>query len=381
VTLAIAALGGFDFTLDGLGKVVTFLIMLSILVVLHELGHYLFARRIGVHVNEFSVGMGPRVVGWKSPRTGTQYSLRALPIGGYCAMQGEDAKLGDDEPQRESGNFQSKTPWQRLAIIAAGPVANFIIAYVILLVAALAFGVESPSATQTVVAQVIPHSPAALGGLRTGDRILSVNGANLTNGKALMDTVHALLGKRITMTYDRNGVVHVMTATPVKCSDLGPVPASERNVGCTGFSPFPAFARVGIGEAFVVSAQEYVDTASNVFGSYGMLVTHFAKYSHQITGVVGMGQAAATIQSFGWGPYFSLAATLSFALGVLNFLPIPALDGGRGAFIVAELIRRKPIDPEREGMVHLAGFAVLLVLMLVIAVHDISRIASGQGVF
>ncbi len=379
-------------TLDGIGKVVTFLVMLSVLIVLHEFGHFIFARRNGVRVNEFSVGMGPKVFAWKSKRTGTQYSLRWLPIGGYCAMHGEDAKVSEAELQRDyrdepvpaadSDNFQSKSPWRRLAIIIAGPIANFIIAYFILLFGALAFGVESPTATQPVVADVVKGSPAAVNGLKPGDRIVAFNGTPVTGGDKLVSDVNGSLGKRITIDYERNGVRYEFDVVPVRCASLqSNVRADERNKGCIGFSPFPGFVRVRIGDAFVASAQEYGGIASNVFGSYGMLVTHFAKYSRQVTGVVGMGQAAATIQDFGPGPYLTLAATISFALGVLNLLPIPALDGGRAAFIVAELIRRKPVDPEREGMVHLAGFAVLIVLMLVLAVHDISRIASGQGVF
>jgi regulator of sigma E protease len=376
---------------DEFWKVVTFLLMLSILVVLHELGHFFMARRSGVRVNEFAVGMGPKVFSWKSSRTGTQYSLRALPIGGYCLMHGEDAKVSEAELQREyregeekarpeSDNFQSKSPWTRLGIILAGPIANFIIAYFILLFGALAFGVES-AAPQPVVGVVVARSPAAVHGLQPGDRIVALDGKPVASGDALVNTINGSLGKRVTIDYQRNGVRYEFTTTPVRCGSLGPVSLQQRDKGCIGFSPFPAFARVGVGAAFVDSAQEYANVASNVFGSYGMLVTHFAKYSRQITGVVGMGQAATTIQDFGWGPYLALAATISFALGVLNLLPIPALDGGRGAFIVAELIRRKPVDPEREGMVHLAGFAVLLMLMVVIAIHDVSRIASGQGVF
>lgn len=381
-------------TLDGVLKVVTFVVMLSVLVILHELGHFIMARRNRVRVVEFAVGMGPKIASWTSPRSGTQYSLRAFLIGGYCMMHGEDAKVSEAELQREfreeppterahdDDNFQSKSPWNRLAIILAGPLANFIIAYFILLFGALAFGVESPSATQSVVADVMAGSPAAIGGLRVGDNIVAVNGTHVSNGQSLMDVIHGSLGKTVTIDYLRNGVRYEFDAKTVRCGALnGQVQASERNAGCIGFSPFPAFARVSIGKAFTLSAQEYSDVASNVFGSYGMLVTHFSQYSHQVTGVIGMGQAAATIESFGPGPYLTLAATISFALGVLNLLPIPALDGGRGAFIVAELIRRKPIDPEREGMVHLAGFAVLILLMIVIAAHDISRIASGQGVF
>lgn len=380
-------------TLDGFLKVITFLVMLSVLIVLHELGHFILARRNGVRVLEFSVGMGPKIAGWKSPRSGTQYSLRALPIGGYCLMYGEDTKVSEGELQREYhdepaperaaevGNFQSKSPWRRLAILLAGPGSNFVLAFFILLFGALAFGVESPTSTEPVVGEVVHGSPADVHGLRPGDRIVALNGTAIATGGQLVATINGSLNKSITVDYVRNGVRYEFTTTPVACGSIEAVSAAERDKGCIGFSPFPGFARVPVGAAFAISAQEYGDIASNVFGGYEMLLAHPAKYSRQLTGVVGMGQAAATIQSFGPGPYLTLAATLSFALGVLNLLPIPALDGGRIAFVIAELIRRKPVDPEREGMVHLAGFAVLLVLMIAIAAHDIARIVSGQGVF
>jgi regulator of sigma E protease len=368
-------------------RVVTFLVVLSVLVVLHELGHYIFARLNGVHVNEFSVGMGPRLLGWKSPRTKTQYSLRALPIGGYCAMYGEDAAKGEAAQQRafreekeehrpsDDANFQAKTAWQRLRIILAGPAMNLILAYVILLIGAFAFGVQS-DASQQVVFQVLPHSPAAKHGLKLGDRIVAVNGKTIASGTQLLNTIHGMLGKTATIAYTTpSGVQRTFDTVVPRC----PPPLSP-HWGCIGFSAFPQYAHVGFAQALSASFNEYGSVADNVFMSVALLVTHFQQYSSQITGVVGMGQAATTIESFGGGPYLQLAATISFALGLFNLFPIPALDGGRAAFIIAELLRGKPVDPEKEGMVHFAGFVVLMILMLVIAAHDISRIASGQGV-
>ncbi|HEY5340183.1 MAG TPA: site-2 protease family protein, partial [Candidatus Aquilonibacter sp.] len=134
-------------------------------------------------------------------------------------------------------------------------------------------------------------------------------------------------------------------------------------------------------KAFQYSALEFGGVANETFSSIGLLVTHFTKYAPQLSGPVGLGQAAGVVQDFGWGPYLVFAATISFALGLFNLLPLPALDGGRGAFIVAELVRGKPVDPNREALVHIAGFAALMVLMLLVAAHDIARIVSGQGVF
>ncbi|MGD0967255.1 MAG: M50 family metallopeptidase [Candidatus Aquilonibacter sp.] len=374
-------------TLASIGKIVTFLVMLSILIVLHEYGHFLVARRNGVHVNEFSVGMGPLITSWTSPRTGTQYSLRALPIGGYCAMEGEDNKTSEAEQQRQfrtesgrpsSANFQAKSPWNRLAIILAGPVANFILAYIILLFGAMAFGVPSDHLDRAVVTQVVAGSPADQHGLQPGDRIVSVSagGKMVTNANALVTTIHASLGKTIDVTYERDGVAKMIELAPAPCP-----PQVGVKLGCIGFSPEPAFERVGFFDAVRYSGLEYANVADNTFMSLGLLVTHFTKYAGQVSGVVGMGQVAGIVQDFGWGPYFSLAATISFALGLFNLLPIPALDGGRAAFIIAELLRGKPIDPDKEALVHVAGFAALMALMLLVAFHDIAKIFSGQGVF
>ena len=370
-------------TLVGVQKVVTFIVMLCILVVLHELGHFIVARLSGVRVNEFSVGFGPKLLSWTSPRSGTVYSLRPLLVGGYCAMQGEDGKTSEAEQQREfretrgheSDNFQAKTPWQRLAVVLAGPFANFLLCYLILLAGALTFGVvTNGGSVQPVVGEILSGSPAQIAGIRPGDRIVELDGKTVVSGSKLVDTIHHSLGKRLDLVYDRNGLRTEIFVTPRSCGLAG------KNWGCIGFSPVPLFVHVGFVQAVTDSGQEFVNIADQTVGSIALLVTHFSKYASQISGPIGMGQVAATVQDWGWGPYFSLAATISFALGLFNLLPIPALDGGRAAFIVAELIRGKPVDPEKEAMVHIAGFAALMALMLLVAFHDIARIVSGNGV-
>jgi regulator of sigma E protease len=371
-------------TLESMDKIVTFLVMLSVLIVLHEFGHFVVARRNGVRVNEFAVGMGPKIAGWVSPRSGTKYSLRALPIGGYCMMEGEDGKTSEAEQQREfrespsrsSGNFQSKSPWQRLIIVAAGPFANFILAYIILLVGALAFGIPSDRIDRAVVTVVLHGSPADKHGLRPGDRIVAVAvaGKSVTDAAALVDTIHGSLGKSIDVTYDRDGIDKTIHVRPEPCPQ-------NHKFGCIGFSPEPAYERVGLLNSIRYSGLEYENVVDQTVQSLVLLATHFTQYANQVSGPVGMGQVAGIVQDFGWGPYFVLAATISFALGVFNLLPVPALDGGRAAFIIAEIVRGKPVDPEKEALVHIAGFAALMALMLLVAFHDITRIVSGQGVF
>ena len=224
---------------------------------------------------------------------------------------------------------------------------------------------------------VVAGSPADQHGLKPGDRIVSVsaNGKKVTNANALVTTIHDSLGKTIDLTYERDGVAKMIEIAPAPCP-----PEVGTKLGCIGFSPEPAFERVPLVSAVRYSALEFAGVADQTFMSLGLLVTHFTKYAGQISGPVGMGQIAGIVQDFGWGPYFSFAATISFALGLFNLLPIPALDGGRAAFIIAELLRGKPIDPDKEAVVHIAGFAALMALMLLVAFHDIARIVSGQGV-
>lgn len=370
-------------TFVGFEKVVTFLVMLSVLIVLHELGHFVLARRNGVRVNEFAVGFGPKLLAWTSGRTGTQYTLRALPIGGFCAMEGEDSRVSEAQQQRDflakgqlgGSNFQAKSPWRRLAIVLAGPLANFLLCYLILIVAALAFGVASDKMNQPVVGEILPGSPAAIAGIRPGDRIAAIDNVPITSGKSLVDTIHAALGRRLDLVYERNGIRNEVYVSPRPCP-----PQVGKKLGCIGFSPVPAYERVGFATAMHQSGAEFVAIASQTLTGVVLLATEFAKYAPQVSGPIGMGQVAATVQDWGWGPYFSLAATISFALGLFNLLPIPALDGGRAAFIVAELIRGRPVDPEKEAMVHIAGFAALMALIMLVAFHDIVRIVNGQGV-
>ena len=365
-------------------KIVTFLIMLSILVVLHEAGHFFVARRNGVRVNEFALGMGPKLFGWISPRSGTLYSVRALPIGGFCAMQGEDGKTSEAEQQREflesatplaqsHDNFQAKTPWQRLAIVVAGPLANFILAFLILLVGALAFGVPGDHPSTTVML-LTPNYPAAAAGIKPFSRIVSIDGVTLSDGDQIVSEFHKSLGKRLHIVFERDGSPHSVYLTPIRC------PSPNEKFGCIGIAPMTVYQHVPVGQAIVESANRFVGIGQATFDGLGKLLTHFTQYGGQASGVIGMGQAAGVVQDLGWGQYFIFAATISFALGLFNLLPVPALDGGRGAFIVAELIRGKPVDPEKEAFVHFVGIAALMGLMLIVAGHDIMRIASGNGI-
>ena len=375
-------------TLVNIEKIALFIVMLSVLIVLHEYGHFIIARLNKVRVLEFAVGMGPLIAGFKSKRSGTQYSLRAFPIGGYCAMHGEDNKTSEGEQQREfrqtvivngreydHDNFQAKNAWQRLAIVLAGPIANFILAFVILVVGAVAFGVDANS-PQPVIEMVQPGSPAAHAGLKVNDRIVAIDGHGVRGGQDLVNLIHKSKGKRLNISYLRGDVRANVPVVAGACP-----PPESPSWGCIGFVPVDSLQRVGFRDAVVDASYAFVGLGQQTFMSLAMLVSHPVKYGSQVSGVVGMAQAATTIQDWGWGYYLRFAALISFALGVFNLLPLPALDGGRGAFIVGELLRGKPVDPEKEAWVHVTGLAVLIALMLVINFNNIVQIVQGKGPF
>ena len=406
-------------TLAGLGKIVVFLVMISVLIVLHEYGHFIVARRNGVRVNDFALGMGPTLLRWTSPRSGTNYLLNLFPIGGYCAMKGEDGKTNEAEQQRqfrenvdsvagaspgspgvstsgvallperavrddkalgnrvrivhEEDNFQAKRPLQRLAIVVAGPIMNFIVALVLLVVSYAALGIPAPT---TTVGDVSPGKPAALAGLRAGDRISAVNGVTVTDGSVLVSDIQKSLGKPLRLTYVRENLSHDVTLTPVPGPD-----GAGHTVGIIGFLKVLAPQRVPLGTALARSGQDFALIWTSTFGALGGLFTHPAATAGQLHGVVGMASVSGEVQDAGWGAYMSFAALISISLGIFNLLPIPALDGGRGVFILAEMLRGKPVDPEKEALVHVGGFAVLIVLMLAVSYHDVAQIVSGKGAF
>jgi regulator of sigma E protease len=365
-------------------KLLLFLVMLSALVVLHEYGHFLLARRNGVRVNDFALGMGPTLLKWTSRRSGTNYRLNLLPIGGYCAMQGEDGKTTESEQRRdflatsapgENDNFQSKTPLQRLSIVVAGPVANFIVAIVLLFGSAAIFGVADQVPT-TKVYQLTPGFPAQQAGIQPGDSIVAIDGVPMRDGSQLVKTIYSKPGQAIKVTYERDGRQTTVAITTRTMKD-----ADGKPQGRIGFSPMPAMRHASLAEAAQATWYQFSSIFGGTLGVLGKLVTNFAGTASQIQGPIGIAQVSGEVADFGAGAYLSLAAALSISLGIFNLLPIPALDGGRGIFIIVEILRGKPVDPGKEALVHVGGFAALMVVMLAVAYHDIARIVAGKAAF
>ena len=338
------------------------ILMLGIIVTMHEFGHYCVGRLCGIGIVEFSVGFGPRLLGWE--RKGIRYSLRAIPLGGYCQFVGEDER--NDDPRA----FGNQPVWKRFATVLAGPFMNFVLAFVVC-TAMLDFYFIAE--TFPIVHEVMADMPAEAAGLEAGDRILEVNGVALTNDtdgvRKMISTLQSGdLDKPFDLVVERDGkrLNFAMTAVPAETEDgtrykIGIVYASRT------YNFFEAVREAG--SYMVETTGMMLDSLKNlVFKGEGLENT---------AGTVGI--IAVVAQQAREGVYMVLwlMYIISLNLGIINLLPLPALDGGRLLFLAVEAVRRKPIPPEKEGMVHAVGMVLLLGLFVVLTYRDIARLLSG----
>lgn len=334
------------------------LIIFSAIVIFHELGHFLLAKWNGIEVIEFSLGMGPRLLShvWGD----TRYSLKLLPIGGSCQM------VGEEETSDSEGAFGNKSVWARIAVVAAGPVFNFILAWVLALIIVGSVGYDN------TMVDIIPDSAAAEAGMEDGDQIISINGSRtwLYREVSLYSSLHQ--GQTATVVFERNGEKQTVVLTP-KQSDTGAY--------LYGFSRTVQREKGGALETVGYSCAEIRYWLKATVESLKMLIGGQVGLE-EMSGPVGIvstiGDTYKESRVDGW--YYvtmnmiMIAILLSVNLGVMNLLPIPALDGGRLVFLILEAIRGKAIPQEKESMVHFTGFVLLMGLMAVILFSDLHKL-------
>ena len=334
------------------------LIIFSAIVIFHELGHFLLAKWNGIEVIEFSLGMGPRLLShvWGD----TRYSLKLLPIGGSCQM------VGEEEASDSEGAFGNKSVWARIAVVAAGPVFNFILAWVLALIIVGSVGYDN------TMVDIIPDSAAAGAGMEDGDQIISINGSRtwLYREVSLYSSLHQ--GQTATVVFERNGEKQTVVLTP-KQSDTGAY--------LYGFSRTVQREKGGALETVGYSCAEIRYWLKATVESLKMLIGGQVGLE-EMSGPVGIvstiGDTYKESRVDGW--YYvtmnmiMIAILLSVNLGVMNLLPIPALDGGRLVFLILEAIRGKAIPQEKESMVHFTGFVLLMGLMAVILFSDLHKL-------
>lgn len=347
--------------------IILFVLIFGLVVISHEFGHFLLAKKNGIRVVEFAVGMGPTLFHFRKGET--VYSLKALPIGGACMFDGEDGVIaGDGEP--DEGSFLSASVWARISAVVAGPLFNLLLAYVLALIVIAFGGTQRP-----VIQAVAPGSAAEAAGLQKGDRITKINRENIHFGKQVTLISWMNKGEDLMVEYIRDGEKHRVTITPIYDST-----DARYYMGFMGVSEY---YRCNALEVFQYGFYELEYWVGSTFKSLGMLFTGQVT-KDDVAGPVGIaqlvGETYESEKEYGIGyvvlSMMNITILLSVNLGILNLLPMPALDGGRLVFLLLETLRGKPISPEKEGMVHLAGMAVLMLLMVFVLFNDISRLFS-----
>lgn len=433
-----------DGKLSKLLNILVAIIIFSVIVVFHELGHFLLAKKNGIEVTEFSLGMGPRLL--STVKGNTRYSLKLFPIGGSCMMVGEDGE--EDGP----GSFGHASVWGRISVVAAGPIFNFILAFVFALVITSVMGYDPPK-----VLSVEENSPAEEAGLQVGDIITSFQGKHISIGRdiSLYESLYGMQQDQIKMTVKRDGkkidlnfkaasekkymlgfsyvpdgepeitevfvdgammkagvlagdVITAVDGTKVSTGEelqtyLGEHPLGENAVTITvsrdgkekEFTVQPT-VRTQVSTGFVYnlyrektnffdvlkySAVEVRYWISSTIDSLGLLIKGTFRVN-DLSGPVGIvdaiGSSVEEAKSEGtvvmWMQMFYWAILLSANLGVMNLLPLPALDGGRLVFLLIEAVTKKKVNPNIEGMIHFAGFVLLMALMVFVFMNDIKRL-------
>ncbi|MFC1686353.1 RIP metalloprotease RseP [Patescibacteria group bacterium] len=358
--------------------IITFILVFGLLIFVHELGHFLVAKKMGVKVEEFGFGYPPRIFGIK--RGETIYSLNWIPLGGFVKMLGQD-DFDVKGNLKKSGerNFNNKSIYKRALIMIAGVVMNFILAWVLIVIG---FGVGMPTLTDGVdrfkgaeiktnilVMEVSKNSPAEQAEMKISDIIRKTNGKEITSKVELQDFTKKNQGKEVSIEIERKGDRHILETT------LRKNPAE--NQGALG---------IGVEESSVVKYPWYkaiwIGTKETVYliglvvvALYGFFKEIFVSLhiSDQAAGPVGIAKMSGSVAQLGWIYLLQFVALLSINLGIINILPFPALDGGRLLFLGIEKVRRKPISLRIENIVHLIGFGLIIILLIAVTYKDILR--------
>ncbi len=360
-------------TITGYGP--PFLFVLIVVVFFHELGHFLIARLCGVGVKVFSIGLGPELFGWFD-RYGTRWRISAIPLGGYVKFVGDDNiastpdadELATMEPEERKRAFQSKSVGRRAAIVAAGPLANFVLA--ILIFSGL-FLVHGKIDSAPVAGAVVAGSAAEAADIRAGDLIVSIDGKRIETFVDIMRAVSDRGGQPTAVRLERDGVLHDLTVTPRLAQvDKRPGIPPRGFLGLhrhmVSLSPLEAIG-AGLSETWFVVSQS---------GAYlGGLVTGRESFD-QLGGPIRVAEISGKVAEVGFAALINLTAILSVSIGLFNLLPVPLLDGGHLVFYAVEAIRGRPLSERAQDIGFRIGLALVLALMVVSTWNDIVHLAS-----
>ena len=340
-------------------KIVIAIIIFSILILFHELGHFLAAKLNGIRVHEFTLGLGPTIIGVK--KGDTKYCLKLLPFGGSCVM-------GEDEESDEPDAFNNKSVWARISVVAAGPIFNFILAFLFAIVIISCAGYDEPK-----VQAVTEGFPAEAAGIQPGDMVIKMNNDRIRVYREISLYVNMHQGETVDLVYERDGKRYETTLEPKLDEESGNY--------YLGFSSNGQRTKGNVIQILKYSLYEVEYWIETTYKSLAMIFRGKVS-ADDVSGPVGIVSAIGDTyeQSKADGVYYVMLNMMNFAillsanLGVMNLLPLPALDGGRLVFLIIEAIRRKPVNREKEGLVHFIGFALLMLLMVVVLYNDIRKL-------
>ena len=331
------------------------LLLFGVIVLIHEFGHFILAKKNGVTVHEFAVGMGPKLFGVE--KNGTLYSLRLLPIGGFCAMEGED------EDSDKPGSFGRKSILQRASIIFAGPFFNLVLAVIFLIPVFIYIG--SPT---TTIDQVIDNSPAQAANLQKGDTIKEINGQEITSWNEFTEVITTSEGKELNVVVDRDNKSVKLSITPEIGED------GTYKVGVTCLRNKNVIN--AIKESFVTTGQMIVQMVT--FLKQMITGTVPGGFSNSVAGLVGVISIVSDAAKTGFINLLYLGSIISLNLGIINLVPFPALDGGRLFLLLIEALRGgKKINPDKEAMINMIGFCALMAFMVFITYSDVTKLFKG----
>nr|PZM90206.1 MAG: RIP metalloprotease RseP [[Clostridium] cellulosi] len=340
-------------------SIIIAILVFGVLIFTHELGHFIVAKLSNVKVNEFAVGMGPAL--FKIKRGETTYALRILPIGGYCAMEGEDEESSDERA------FNKKPVWQKILVVVAGAFTNIVTGFILVVILTC---ISQAIATTTVAKFDSQATSNAPGGMQVGDQIYRINGAR----------VHVSSDIMYDLVLDSDGVVDIQVIRDGKLVDLKNVQFPMMDDGNGGKVIRRDFWVVGQKKTFFnVLHESFFQTISMVRLVWVTFLQLFTgRFGlKDLAGPIGTTAAVGQAAAAGLPDLLYVAALIAVNLGVVNLFPLPALDGGRLFFLIIEGIRRKPINPKYEGYIHFAGFALLMALMVIVSFNDIMRLIKG----
>ncbi|MBQ7337661.1 MAG: site-2 protease family protein [Clostridia bacterium] len=346
-------------------SIIAAIFIFGFLILVHEAGHYFVARRCGVAIEEFSIGMGPKIISRTSKKNGTVFSLRALPIGGYVAM------VGETEESDEEGALSSKPVWQRFLVFAAGATVNLLVGFLIVIVIVCISASQGVLASNTIAGFQEGATSSAQGGLMVGDEVIKVGGVSVHTGEELTYEITNQGDEPIDLTVIRDGEKIVLQDV---C-----FPTFEESGVTFGNYDFYVLAdkNPGFFKLLQISFYRSCSLVKMVWDSLlGLITGRFGVQT--LSGPVGITAAVAeTIESSGWSAMqilnyaLYITAVIAINLGVFNLIPFPALDGGRLFFLLIEAVRRKKINPDIEAKINFVGIALLMTLMLFVVCKDI----------